>query len=148
MRKRFTRPFAAMLLVAILGATVLAATSSQAITTARTIKVLARETNFKYIDVGPKGESVGDYYLFTQDLLNPKTKAKVGTDFAQCFILFNQAPNQPPPCTVTFDFARKGRITARSQAVTGGTGQFQNVRGELHIEPIKGGAKLTFHLIP
>ena len=63
-------------------------------------------------------------------------------------------------CTGTVDITGRGQIVGEGMVpladvetfdfpITGGTGEFNNVRGEMHVEPISDTEeRLTFDLIP
>ena len=140
---------ATTLLMAVGGVTVASASSD--ITTATTIHFLARQTSFTFIDVGKKGFSFGDYYVATEDLL--QAGKKIGHDAYKC----TAVSDRDTVCEATYVLAG-GQITTQGDvlppaehfnvAVTGGTGIYQNVRGQLTIVPGPRGADETFHLLP
>ena len=141
--------FATSLLIVAGGVTVASASSD--ITTAKTIHFLARQTSFSFVDVGKKGFSFGDYYVATEDLL--QAGKKIGHDAFKCTFV----SDADTLCEAAYVLA-KGQITTQGDvlpparhfnvAVTGGTGIYQNVRGQLTVVPGPRGAEETFHLLP
>jgi hypothetical protein len=126
----------------------------------QTIILTSKETNSRGIDVEGDGEGPGDYVVFREALYN-KDGVHVGRDNGQCTINFpaNQTRfSQNCAVAVTFNGTggiRKGQImvegnlvfsettTTLAVPITGGSGHYQNVRGEVHV-----GAKLVLHLLP
>jgi hypothetical protein len=123
------------LLVAVGGVTV--ASASPDTTTATTIHFVARQTSFTFVDVGKKGPGDGDYVVATED--DMQGGKKIGHDAFKCTLIRNNTI-----CEATYVFAQ-GQISTQgdvlpparhfSTAVTGGTGAYQNVRGQLTVVP-------------
>lgn len=122
------------------------------ITTGQTLRLVSREDRFRVIDVGRRGESPGDYVVFEETLLNT-SGAVIGRDSARCM-----GEVRTFRCDGTFLIYGKGKIEVSGSffprdeatiAVTGGTGRYQNVRGQARIT---GGTahttNFTFSLIP
>jgi hypothetical protein len=135
------------------------------ITTAQTFTVLAHATNFKMINVDGKDIGPGDYVVERWTLR--ASGSRVGRLNDQCTINFNQTPSNPTAlCFFAFTFTGKGEITGDGSVVfapapegfrpvpfnlpvTGGTGSYQNARGQIHVEFLSvADARFTFHLIP
>ena len=127
--------------------------TSPRITTGQTLVVVERETNGKFIDVDGQGFTNGDYVMFRDDLFNRNETKKIGFDTVQCIFAFRNAL-----CTGSFWFEGKGQITGSGLApdarkfvipITGGSGRYANVRGDVLIEELRGNrSRLTFRLIP
>lgn len=127
-----------------------------------TIIVTTRETNSKNIDVDGRGFTPGDYFVLREKVFNRRGTRQVGYDNVQCTAHFPFSRNRVTSlCEGTFTFTARGfhgqgtitfqglvsftQTTGRFDiAVTGGTGHFQNARGELHAT----NRGLVFHLIP
>jgi hypothetical protein len=162
-------PAAAILLLAGIGLVSIASASPKAapdITTAQTFTVLAHATNFLPVDVGSKGFGPGDYAV--ERWVLRRSGARVGRLNAQATINFNQTPANPTALYfLAFTFTGKGEITGDGSIVlaptseggfrpipfdlpvTGGTGVYQNARGQIHVEFLTDAdARFTFHLIP
>jgi hypothetical protein len=162
-------PAAAILVLATIGLMSIAAASPKAtpdITTAQTFTVLAHATNFLPVDVGSKGFGPGDYAV--ERWVLRRSGARVGRLNAQSTVNFNQAPANPTALYfLAFTFTGKGELTADGSIVfaptseggfrpipfdlpvTGGTGVYQNARGQIHVEFLTDAdARFTFQLIP
>ena len=162
-------PAAAILVLATIGLMSIAAASPNAtpdITTAQTFTVLAHATNFTPINVGSKDFGPGDYAV--ERWVLRRSGARVGRLNAQSTINFNQTPSNPTALYfLAFTFTSKGELTADGSIglaptaeggfrpipfnlpVTGGTGIYQNARGQIHVEFLTDAdARFTFHLIP
>ena len=125
------------------------------ITTAQTIHLIDRETeDGAFVDVGPRGESVGDQFLFRNNEFDPRSGRRVGEVFATGTIHLRAVVFEAS--LVLFG---RGKITLAGSiynnptftlAVTGGTGEFQNVRGQAVIRDPAGDepTRVTLHLIP
>jgi hypothetical protein len=112
-----------------------------------------------YVDVGPAGASPGDLYVFTDDVFyasDPSTK--IGTADGRC-VMVDPAKTRFG-CTIITSLDKGGDIitdgktilvpgTTSTGAVTGGTGDFRNARGEaaLNLGPPDGPHQATFKLI-
>jgi hypothetical protein len=135
------------------------------ITTAQTFTVLAHATNFKAINVDGKDFGTGDYLVERWALR--RGSAPAGRLNDQCTINFNQTPSNPTAlCSFAFTLSGKGELTADGSVVfgpvpegfrplpvdlpvTGGTGSYQNARGQVHLQFLgPADASFTFHLIP
>ncbi len=92
-----------------------------------------------FIDVGDKGEGVGDYVIINHPMFNRALTKEVGTVRADCLLV------EDTKCEVdaTFDL-RGGLITVEGPidftsdkdefAVTGGTGVYETAHGELVVK--------------
>jgi hypothetical protein len=135
------------------------------IATAPTFTVLANATNFQMINVDGHDIGPGDYMVERWALR--RAGAPVGRLNDQCTINFNQTPSNPTAlCVFAFTFSREGEIVGDGSVVfapapegfrptpfdlpvTGGTGSYQNVRGQIHVEFLDAAsASFTFDLIP
>jgi allene oxide cyclase len=107
--------------------------AAQATTPAGTTRlvVIAREVDFTIVDVGPQGDSPGDTIAFTDDLFDQAGR-RIGRDQAHCTIMFRG----DVLCDASFVIAGRGQLIIHGVgltfAVTGGTGDFQKARGQLH----------------
>jgi hypothetical protein len=128
-----------------------------------TFVVTGREVAGKEVNVNGRRIGPGDYFLFKERLTN-SAGTHVGYDNIICTVHFPFTQNRfGTLCEGTFTFSGRGGIergtisvqgvlvfregvNSFALAVTGGTGHYQNVRGEVHV-PAQG-SSLTFHLIP
>ena len=153
MRKKVVATIATAALLGTV-AVIMLASSSPAITTAQTIWVKEVNGRDKMIDLNGRGPSPGDQIVFRADLVN-RSGNRVGFDIGQCTLNFN---NQAY-CSATFNLVGRGQIIGEGRvsptapggvfAITGGTGNFQNARGEVHLRfYVDLLAKFAFHLVP
>lgn len=152
---------------AVLGLLVgtLAVRSASAITTARTITVIAPDTEQRRIDVKPKGPSQGDLLVFAGPLRNAANTRTIGRIDGTCVTTSNPAgpEEERRQCTITSSFDRPtppgaeititgvGRVLAEDvlMAVAGGTRDFQNARGQALVDyTTTGQLTITYSLIP
>lgn len=145
----------ATLAVALIGGTVAgnAGTSIPAPETITTVGTVVRD---KEVDVGKQGPSVGDTFAWTLDI---KSQAGVdlGTERTQCTL----GTGPWAICTATLDITGRGEIVATGAFVnfwsesvdfdvpiTGGTGDFANVRGVVHVHLTENRLIYTIELLP
>lgn len=123
------------------------------ITTGRTIKLVAHQDHFQFINTGGKGFTPGDYFVFEETLRNRDSGQVVGRDSVKCTANFRTVM-----CQGTFLFSGKGNVEFSGAttehgkvllSVTGGTERFQNARGQLHVGSESGkNINLTLYLLP
>jgi len=94
-------------------------------TTSKTIRLVAHQDAFKVIDVGRRGFSPGDYFVFEETLRNRDPGQVVGHDSVQCTVNFTTFM-----CAGTLSLNGKGNVEISGAisehgkqliAVTGGT---------------------------
>jgi hypothetical protein len=99
-------------------------------------QVVVRDAQLTYVDLGPPGNSVGDMLVKNSPLFNRSNTRRVGRGLISFVFVDLQGP---PRCNWEAVF-RRGTIALQGVlrqprfvfAVTGGTGAFQDVRGEAH----------------
>jgi hypothetical protein len=110
------------------------------------------------VDIGPAGASTGDLYVFSEDVFFASDPAtKIGQADGRCTLIDPSTARFG--CTIITSLP-KGDITTEGTlinvpgwtstgAVTGGTKDFRNARGEgvLHLGPPEGPHQVTFQLI-
>ncbi len=125
----------------------------------QTFFVTTKEINFKDINVDGPGFTPGDYFLFRERVFNRAGK-QIGLDNGTCQAQFPLTRQRAGFfCEVAFTFFGRGQVMTEGRvqfgprttsvplAITGGTGHFQNARGEIHV----GGeqqTRITFHVLP
>jgi hypothetical protein len=127
------------------------------ITAPETITVLGTTTKDRFVDVGKKGFSPGDTLVFVEQLTDESDDSVLGKARIECTVHIGSWAI----CTGAFDFTGRGEIVGQGIVpfteedapfdvpVTGGTGEFANVRGDVHIEQVSDGVERnTFNLIP
>jgi hypothetical protein len=112
-----------------------------------TIVLTFQETNFQFIDVGPG--PAGDYFVLRENVFD-ESGTRVGFTSIQCTVHFRG----DLLCHAALTLPGRGQIEVYGHvpesarftiAVTGGTGDFANVGGELLVELDTG--RYTFYLL-
>jgi len=111
-----------------------------------------------FVDIGPAGPSPGDLYVFSDDVFFASDPAtKVGRADGRCTLIDPSAARFG--CTIITslpkgDLTSEGTLinvpgTTSTGAVTGGTADYRNARGEgvLDLGPPEGPHHVTFRLI-
>ena len=142
-------------LLGLIGGTV-AANAGTNITSPETITTVATVVREKDSDVGKQGESVGDTFSWTLDIKSP-AGVDLGTERTQCTL----GVGRWAICIATFDITGRGEIVGTGMVdfgpeappdfdvpITGGTGDFANVRGVAHIHLTENGETDTLELLP
>lgn len=128
------------------------------ITQPETIVVLDTTVKDGFVDVGKKGFSLGDTFMFLGRLTSEADGSRVGTVRGQCTINLGEWAL----CEAAFSIGDRGDVAAEGAIrlteepaafdvpITGGTGEFENVRGSVHIETTSNEdvSLETLHLIP
>jgi hypothetical protein len=141
-------------LLGLIGGTV-AANAGTDITSPETITTVGTTTKDKFIDVGRQGPSVGDTFASTVDIKST-TGVDLGTERTQCTL----GTGRWAICTGAFDITGRGEIVGTGMVnfgtespdfdvpITGGTGDFANVRGVAHVHLTQNGETDTLELLP
>lgn len=118
-----------------------------------TMTVITQQTQVAFIDADGSGSfSPGDYEVFTEDILDANTHAKIGADHAKCTFDFDAFV-----CDGTFTLFSRGDIAIEASltdapggnflVVTGGSFEFFGAGGEALLKDLGGGkTKFTFFL--
>jgi hypothetical protein len=155
MRTRIVSVVAAAGLLGLIGGSVVASAGTS-IPSPETITTVGTEVKSKSVDVGKQGPSVGDTTAWTLDI---KSQAGVdlGTERVECTL----GVGQWAICIGTFDITGRGEIVGTGMVsfapgrsldfdvpITGGTGDFANVRGVNHVH-LTGNREIdTLELLP
>jgi len=120
------------------------------------ITTVGTEVKGKFVDVGKKGESVGDTFVSTVDIKSP-AGVDLGTERTQCTL----GTGRWAICTGAFDITGRGEIVGTGAVdfgpgrshrfdvpITGGTGDFANVRGVIHVHLTENRDIYTLELLP
>ena len=120
----------------------------------------ARPESIGFVDALPAGPSLGDRLVYSADILD-RSGRLVGRDGVVCETVHidpSAAPDkqQTVQCLATIDLFSQGQMTAQSLAqgtsnyfaITGGSGRFRRVRGEVLVVDVTPlvEANLTFTL--
>ena len=148
-------------MVGVLGAGFTSAIAVSNIVVEETLVVGEHSTKFRIFDLAGKPDDfkVGDRYMFRSDLTDEADQV-VGHSNTECVVNFAKRDT----CTVTYDLAPRGTIVAIGDvpvselgpggtwtyAITGGTGEFENVRGSVAVEVGGDGpdSAHSLHLLP
>jgi len=124
--------------VGAVAATAAFAGSSPGLTGPRVIHVVERPVTDQIIDIGRKGDSPGDQLPFANPIYNGSNSRRVGSDQGNC--VRASASQGRWECMWT-TFLGGGQITVEGPfidsktttllAITGGTGDFRNARGQM-----------------
>lgn len=152
--RRFTRAALAAAAATAAALTTLAVgqSSSQAAGSAATdddFTLVGRSAQDKDIDVGKKGPSVGDRFVFSENLYEQGSKERIGRLAASCDVAFVEYNGKGKPtnslmqCIGTFRLP-DGQIAAQGAlrwsdetallAITGGSGRYDDATGEISIK--------------
>jgi Allene oxide cyclase len=102
------------------------------------LNLVERATSDSVVDLGDKGDSAGDLLTFANDIYDAADANKVGTDNGYCIRV---VAGKSWECFWTLTLA-DGQITVEGPfldggdsvlAVTGGTGKYAGVRGEMAL---------------
>jgi hypothetical protein len=128
MRKSITALFGVLLV----------APASSALAGNTTLKLVERATTDAVTDLGAKDDSAGDLLTFANEIYDESNANKLGDDNGWCI---RTVPGKAWECFWTLTLA-DGQITVEGPfldagdstlAVTGGTGKYSGVRGEMKL---------------
>ena len=129
------------------------ASEAPEITTGQTLVFLDRTVNVRLVDLNRNGAvDPGDTAVFRDDLLQGGRRVgavhgQCGANFRGVFLCDATVTLQNGKITVAG--TQPGNVSAFSLAVTGGTAEYQNVRGQMRLEFINDqDATLRLRLIP
>jgi hypothetical protein len=113
-----------------------------------TVTVIEHATTDAVTNPG-QPDTTGDILTFANDVFDANDSAKVGTDQGYCVQV---VANVSYECNWT-TFLPGGQITTEGPyhvtsdstvAITGGTGRYRHVRGEMELKSLEGGTKFAF----
>jgi hypothetical protein len=149
MRSKLLTLATAALLVGLVGGSM---TLASAQSEGETLTAIEKELRAKFVDLENPGPSPGDLAVAKNALWNEGETERIGTDWVQCTLNFKEVAT----CTVGADFFGRGNLTGTGAIdlaaesftfpITGGTGDFQKVRGEVHVSIIDETMHVEFHL--
>jgi allene oxide cyclase-like protein len=114
-----------------------------------TITVIEHATTDTTVDLGAKGDSVGDTLVFANDVFDAQDANKVGTDQGSCV---RTVVGKAWECTWTV-FLPDGQIVVEGPfydsgdstlAITGGSGKYSGATGEMTLKARDNGAEYEF----
>ena len=104
------------------------------------IKVVERPVGETTVDLGAKGDSIGDLLVFANGIFDSANKAQIGSDQGFCV---RTIVGKSWECMWTLTL-KAGRITVEGPfmdegdslfAVTGGTGKYAGAKGSMKLHP-------------
>lgn len=118
-----------------------------------TITVVAKTVHFKIVDLGTTGESPGDLVVIKNGLWDQDQQSQVGANWINC----TQSFGAIAVCTAAVQITGRGQLTGTGKVrlnapsfnfpITGGTGDFSNVTGWVHVTSQGEGLELEeYHL--
>jgi allene oxide cyclase len=133
MRKSFVLVSIALLLVIVVAANTLAtshmrAQAAPAVQDSNVVHVVEHAITDTVVDVGPKGDSVGDLLPFANPVFDAADKKQVGTDNGNCIRTVILSGGQ---LTVEGPYYDSG--TDSMLSIIGGTGIYKNARGQMKL---------------
>jgi hypothetical protein len=142
-------------LLAVVGGLAIAQAATN-ITAPETLVLFAHGGKAAHLDVGDKGSSPGDVYMFSIPLYDETDTTRVGVVHYECTV---QPGTGWELCSAALDISGRGMLVATGSLhftdattypmpITGGTGDFANVRGDGVIEELDSGFKYTLNLLP
>jgi hypothetical protein len=114
--KRFSIAIVAAIVFAVAGVTLASADSGSSHKgSGHRIEVFSKTVQFAAIDLGTQGPSLGDEFVFSDDLLTHKGGDKVGIDGGVCTIVRQDAATKTATlqCAVTLSL-QKGQIATQA----------------------------------
>jgi hypothetical protein len=151
---------AAVVAALMLGGATAAWSGTRSVSVETTIVVAEHTVKGATQDFGKPGYTPGDPYEFRSVLTDTSTGDRSGALFADCTVHFAAHDR----CTNVYELAGRGSIIAEGMipvaqltlggswvlAVTGGTGEFENVRGSVIVEVVTrhGDTEHSIHLLP
>lgn len=130
------------------------------ITAPETIVLISHTVKDADVNVGDKAFGPGDSFMFLDKLFDETDQTQLGADHGQCTL---QPGKGWELCNVALFITDRGQIVAQGAIhftqettsfdipITGGTGDFANVRGYAHVEfldPEGNTSKITLNLLP
>lgn len=155
---RITRAFAVLLMVCATAFTATPPAAAHDLDTER-FQVTLRGGSEHYEDVGRRGPSIGDYFVFREKVFH--RGSRVGRDNGHCTLTRAGAENFAFACTVTVLLRGRGQIALQglfayrrgapggdpTLAITGGTGLYNHASGTATLDERRDGpARLRFDM--
>ena len=107
---------------------------------AEQIKVVERPVGETTVDLGAKGDSIGDLLVFANGVFDPANKTQVGSDQGYCV---RTIVGKSWECFWTLTL-KAGQITVEGPfmdegdslfSITGGTGKYAGAKGSMKLHP-------------
>ena len=144
-----------LVLVVIGPALTLSFAGTRAVTRPTKISVFERAKTDKVINTGKAGDTTGDLLTFHNPIFDATNSHRVGHDQGDCIRI---SPHHGTwECRWLTFIDGRGAIMVEgafydghdsTMAVTGGTQEFRNTRGSMHLIAKGGGYRFVFQLLP
>jgi len=156
MRRKIGYIAGSAVMLAVVGGLAVAQGTARDISTPETIRLQNNTTKEADVNVGDKAWGPGDSFLLLGELFDKTGVTKLGNSHIQCTVMPGKGWNL---CNAAFFIRGRGEIVAQGAIqqldtvtsfdvpITGGTGDFENVRGYAHVVPGKH-EKDTLYLLP
>ena len=139
----------------LVGAGLATALAGDNITSPETLVLTETQTKSKGVDVGKPGFGPGDSFIFVSSLTDKADGSKAGSVRGQCTVQVGHWVLCEAGAFIgdRGEISVGGVVSSDSQSfdipITGGTGEFENARGTVHIEQVSDTVSTdTFSLIP
>ncbi len=130
----------------LVAGTIFAATAAGGSSNGSTIRLYHHDTSQENLDLGAPGASEGDQFLFAGDTFNRKGGTQLGRGAGTCTTMSTGAAGEVL-CVVNFSL-RNGQIATEglfvsadlfggkrlTYPITGGSGRYRHVRGEVSVQ--------------
>lgn len=133
------------------------AQAATTITAPETIVLMGHPAKYASVNVGNKGEGPGDSFMTVTKLYDEAMTTLLGDEHVQCTV---QPGNGWMLCTGAYNITGRGQIVGQGALrsteegapldvpITGGTGDFANVRGYVTHDDSTGATIITLNLLP
>jgi allene oxide cyclase len=140
MRRLLTTALAAALVGGVIGGLSLASASTSRDRHVRVMRVLEVQTHQAFVDVGKKGFSIGDQFMFTSVLKTLDGKRVVGHTSITCTATLGNRADCNGTGWLPGGSVRVGQTLANGPnsvlAVVGGTGRYQGAGGQVSVHSL------------
>jgi hypothetical protein len=118
----------------------------------RTIVVIEKTTSGKFVDLGKRGDSVGDEFFFGSVFWNTARTHKVGSNHGYCVLetktlLHCVGTAHLNGGTIEYAFQGDSSPNPPTPAITGGTGAFESAGGHVDIHNLNADGSVSRDVI-
>ena len=141
MRRLLTTALIAALVGGVLGGLSLAAGSTSPDSRLRTLRLLEVRTSVHQVDVGVRGPSIGDEFIFRSIFRNPQDTRTLGHNTVLCIALSRLSADCNGTATFDGGALRFGQKTGQTGsrfvfAIVGGSGKYRGVDGQVTVQKL------------
>jgi hypothetical protein len=116
----------------------------------RVINLIEKTTSSNYVDLGAKGFSPGDEYMFASQFWNVDRTRQIGSNNGYCVVLSPQAQHCVGTAHLkggTIEYAGSPGANGGTIAITGGTGIYREAEGQVVIHNLNSQGTLTHDVV-